>query len=56
VTKRTSNGFVVRANGSKTNGTFSYRVVAKRKDNVAPRFEEVALPKESDSLLHQRRP
>jgi hypothetical protein len=46
VTKRTSKGFVVRANGSKTNGTFSYRVVAKRKDNVAPRFEEVALLKE----------
>jgi hypothetical protein len=44
VTKRTSDGFVVRANGPKTNGAFSYRVVAKRKDIPAPRFEEVALP------------
>jgi hypothetical protein len=45
VTKRTSKGFVVRANASKTNGAFSYRVVAKRKDNVAPRFEKVAMPR-----------
>jgi hypothetical protein len=43
VTKRTRKGFVVQASGSKTNGAFSYRVVAKRKDNAAPRFEEVAL-------------
>ncbi len=46
VTKRTGTGFVVQAKGSKANGMFSYRVVAKRNDILAPRFEEVALPKE----------
>ena len=43
VTKRTSTGFVVQAKQSKANGTFSYRVVAKRKDIDARRFEEVAV-------------
>jgi len=42
VTGRTSTGFVVRAKRSNANGTFSYRVVAKRKDISAPRFEEVS--------------
>jgi len=45
VTGRTSTGFGVRAKTSPTaNGTFSYRVVAKRKDIVAPRFDQVTLP------------
>jgi hypothetical protein len=43
VTKRTSTGFVVQAKESKANGMFSYRVVAKRKDIAAQRFEEVAV-------------
>ena len=41
VTQRTSAGFVVRATAQTATGTFSYRVVAKRKDIAAPRFEEV---------------
>lgn len=45
ISRRTSEGFVVRAKGSKANGAFSYRLVAKRKDQVAPRFERVSLPK-----------
>ena len=45
VAKRTSEGFVVRAKGAKANGRFGYRIVAKRKDIAAPRFEEVAMPK-----------
>ena len=45
VAKRTSEGFVVRAKGTKANGRFGYRIVAKRKDIAAPRFEEVAMPK-----------
>ena len=45
VTGRTSTGFGVRAKMSaKAGGMFSYRVVAKRKDVAAPRFEQVALP------------
>lgn len=44
VTTRTGTGFVVRAKESKANGTFSYRVVAKRKDIAAPRFDKVDLP------------
>jgi hypothetical protein len=47
VTKRTNTGFVVRAKSSKTaTGTFSYRVVAKRKDIAGPRFEKVTIPTE----------
>ena len=45
VAKRTSEGFVVRAKGAKANGRFGYRIVAKRNDIAAPRFEEVAMPK-----------
>ncbi len=41
VTQRTSAGFVVRTTAQTATGTFSYRVVAKRKDIAAPRFEEV---------------
>ncbi len=45
VSKRTSTGFSVRAKSSKTaGGTFSYRVVAKRKDIVGPRLEKVTIP------------
>ncbi|MBV9673814.1 MAG: hypothetical protein JO076_13460 [Verrucomicrobia bacterium] len=44
VTKRTSTGFVVRAKSPAAAGTFSYRIVAKRKDITAPRFEKVTLP------------
>jgi hypothetical protein len=47
VTERTSTGFIVRATRPKANGTFSYRVVAKRKDNVGGRFEEVSMSEES---------
>jgi hypothetical protein len=43
----------VRAKGSKANGAFSYRVVAKRKDIAAPRFERVELP--SDRLTSSHR-
>jgi hypothetical protein len=45
VTGRTNTGFSVRAKGSpNASGTFSYRIVAKRKDVVAPRFDQVVLP------------
>lgn len=47
VTKRTSTGFVVRAKASAAAGKFSYRVVAKRRDIAAPRFEKVTLPPEN---------
>jgi hypothetical protein len=43
VTRRESTGFDVRAKMSaEAGGTFSYRVVAKRKDAAARRFEQVA--------------
>jgi hypothetical protein len=44
VAERNSTGFLVRAKASKANGPFSYRVVAKRKDIAAPRFDKVDLP------------
>jgi hypothetical protein len=47
VTARTSKGFVVRCMSSTASGTFSYRVVAKRKDIAGPRFEEVEVPREN---------
>ncbi len=56
VTKRTATGFVVQAKEPKANGIFSYRVVAKRKDNIALRFEQVSLPKEIDNGPRQGRP
>jgi hypothetical protein len=47
VTARTGTGFGVSAKSSKTaNGTFSYRVVAKRKDIAGSRLEEVMSPKQ----------
>jgi hypothetical protein len=46
VTGRISTGFGVRAKTSpNASGIFSYRVIAKRKDIAAPRFEEVVLPR-----------
>ena len=42
VTARTSKGFGVRAKASTAGSTFSYRVVAKRKDMTASRFEKVS--------------
>jgi hypothetical protein len=46
VCDRTSEGFRVRATRGAGDGTFSWRVVAKRKDIAAPRFETVETPKE----------
>jgi hypothetical protein len=47
VANRTSTGFGVRAKASMTaSGTFSYRVVAKRKDIATARFQQVTLPLE----------
>jgi hypothetical protein len=43
VTKRTNKGFEVIAKASKAaSSSFSYRVVAKRKDIKAPRFDKVS--------------
>jgi hypothetical protein len=45
VSNRATKGFNVRAKSSKTaRGTFSYRVVAKRKDIAGPRLEKVTTP------------
>jgi hypothetical protein len=45
VCDRTSHGFKVRAKSSKTaRSTFSYRIVAKRKDIAGPRLEKVEFP------------
>jgi hypothetical protein len=44
VAERTGASFLVRAKAANANGTFSYRVVAKRKDIAAPRFDKVDLP------------
>ena len=49
VAERSSTGFLVRAKASQANGRFSYRVVAKRKDHVAPRFDKVELPPDPPS-------
>jgi len=45
VTERSPDGFRVRASEG-AEGTFSWRVVARRKDIAAPRFEMVEIPKE----------
>ena len=56
VTGRTSAGFAVRAKTSpNASGTFSYRIVAKRKDIAAPRFEEVVLPRRRTADRSARR-
>jgi hypothetical protein len=46
VTNRTALGFCVESSKSDSRGTFSWRMVAKRKDIVAPRFEAVTIPPE----------
>jgi hypothetical protein len=46
VTQRSANGFLVKANDDTSSGAFSWRVVAKRKDIPAPRFETVTVPHE----------
>jgi hypothetical protein len=46
VCERTSSGFQVRATSGTGSGSFSWRVVAKRKDIPAPRFETVTVPHE----------
>jgi hypothetical protein len=46
VCERTSSGFQVRATSGTGSGAFSWRVVAKRKDIPAPRFETVTVPHE----------
>ena len=45
VGERTAEGFRVQS-AADTEGTFSWRVVAKRKDIRGARFEPVAIPKE----------
>jgi hypothetical protein len=46
VSERSANGFLVKANDDSSSGAFSWRVVAKRKDISAPRFETVTVPSE----------
>jgi hypothetical protein len=46
VTERSAKGFLVKANDDTSSGAFSWRVVAKRKDIPAPRFETVTVPRE----------
>ncbi len=46
VCDRTSEGFRVKATTAAGDGTFSWRVVAKREDIAAPRFEMVEIPTE----------
>jgi hypothetical protein len=54
VAERTSAGFFVRARKSKANGTFSYRVVAKRRDVAAPRFDKVHLQSARQAAGHSQ--
>jgi hypothetical protein len=44
VANQTPEGFTVQAKEATANGRFSWRVVAKRKDIAAPRFETVDVP------------
>jgi hypothetical protein len=46
VKERTPSGFRVQAKDDASSGAFSWRVVAKRKDIPAPRFETVTVPHE----------
>src|ERR1700730_14622933 len=46
VTERSTNGFLVKAKDDTSRGAFSWRVVAKRKDIPAPRFETPTAPHE----------
>jgi hypothetical protein len=46
VTGRTATGFRVQSKSGEASGQFSWRIVAKRKDIPAPRFEAVTVPVE----------
>ena len=46
VANQTPGGFTVQAKDASTGGHFSWRVVARRKDIAAPRFETVEVPPE----------
>jgi hypothetical protein len=46
VSEQTPLGFTVQAKDATASGRFSWRVVAKRKDIAAPRFETVEVPRE----------
>jgi hypothetical protein len=46
VSERTPQGFRVSSREESRGGSFSWRVVAKRKDIAAPRFEAVTVPRE----------
>jgi hypothetical protein len=46
VSHRTPTGFRVQAKSGAADGAFSWRIVAKRKDIPAPRFETVSVPAE----------
>jgi len=46
VTNRTPSGFRVEASRGDSRGTFSWRLVAKRRDIAAPRLETVTVPRE----------
>ena len=49
---RTSKGFTVEAKSSKTaHGTFSYRIVAKRKDISGARLEKVDIPEHKNPTV-----
>jgi hypothetical protein len=46
VSERSSNSFRIVAKDATSSGRFSWRIVAKRKDIAAPRFEAVTIPPE----------
>jgi hypothetical protein len=46
VTRRSANGFLVKAKDDASSGAFSWRVVAKRKDIVGERLAKVTIPPE----------
>jgi hypothetical protein len=59
VTNRTATGFRVQSKSAEAEGQFSWRIVAKRKDISAPRFDAVTIPPEPvlppipESATHQ---
>jgi hypothetical protein len=50
VAERRADGFSVQARGGSASTTFSWRVVAKRRDIPAPRLERVTIPHEPEVL------
>jgi hypothetical protein len=46
VSEQSSSGFHIVAKDATSSGRFSWRIVAKRKDIAAPRFEAVTIPRE----------